>query len=82
MIYDKQKSVTILSSGLENGTRTSATWAWKDSEWTELSLSSYPPVRNTPNLAYDEQTQSVLMYAGQEGWSSGGIYHYDTWILE
>ena len=82
MVFDKNRGAAVLTCGIENNSRSNDVWVWYDEEWSQQTTSSLLPVRNTPNLAYDDQNGNIILYAGQEGWSNGGVYHNDTWILE
>jgi hypothetical protein len=50
-------------------------------DWELLSLMGVPPARNSGMLAYDEFNEEIVLFAGQSGWSSGGIFFSDTWVL-
>ena len=83
MVFDKANGAAVLTCGFDdNGNRSNDVWVWFDNEWSVQTTSNSLPVRNTPNLAYDDQNENIVLYAGQQGWSGGGVYYYDTWILE
>jgi len=82
MAYYPAVQTTILFAGLDTtGTRSDQTWAWDGSDWELLTLSGTPPARNSPLLAYDELNEEMVLFGGQSGWSSGGIFLSDTWVL-
>jgi len=82
MAYHLAVQTTILFAGLDTtGARSDQTWAWDGSDWELLTLSGTPPARNSPLLAYDELNEEMVLFGGQSGWSSGGIFLSDTWVL-
>lgn len=79
--YDKARAQVILF-GDRNGSPISETWEWSASTgWKQLDPSHSPPGRADASMAYDEATQSIVLYGG-ELVGAAAIALTDTWTWD
>jgi N-acetylneuraminic acid mutarotase len=86
MAYDSESEKIIQFGGVpRNGEASNQTWAYDYTEntWTERDPNETPGMRGAHVMAYDSESDVVIMHGGYlaKGWNDEGIYiHYnDTW---
>jgi hypothetical protein len=60
------------------------TWTWNGTTWQQLKGSGAPPPRAFASLAYDEDSQLLVLFGGNGGGIQGGLRTLvpnDTWVL-
>jgi hypothetical protein len=83
MAYDPATSAVILYDSGElyaTGTLTNNTWEFSGGQWTELQVGTGPSPRSGAMLAWDNATQTIVMFGGFTCDNQGNCYnHADTW---
>ena len=79
MAYDSESDRVILFSGAQQGTEIDDTWAYdyNANNWTNLNPPSRPIGRTGHAMAYDEQSDRVILFGGYIGGSTGDTWAYD-----
>jgi N-acetylneuraminic acid mutarotase len=79
MAYDAQSDRVILFGGDGGSGPLGDTWAYDyhANTWTEMSPLTAPSVRSDAAMAYDAQTDQIIMFGGDSGGCLG-----DTWAYE
>lgn len=81
MAFDSQRGVVVLFGGIvEAGgvnIANNETWEWNGTDWTLVSTSG-PAPRSMAAMAYDEASQSVVLFGG----SDGTQVFDDTWAYD
>ncbi len=68
----------ILRFGGWNGEgRINESWAFRDSQWEQMTLSPAPEARNHSGLVWDEKNDRFVLYGGHDGKNIFG----DTWVF-
>jgi hypothetical protein len=71
--YDRARGVTVMFGGsgpLDD------TWEWNGTSWTSVSAALRPSPREGAMMAFDPNTQRLLLYGGV---SAGQVHNSDTW---
>ena len=81
MAYDSGSDRVILFSGSSAVGPLNDTWAYDfgANEWTNMTPASSPPVRSNHAMAYDSQSDRVILFGG--GDSATGFLN-DTWAYD
>lgn len=80
MAYDQAAHAAVLFGGTAGGAPLGDTWTWDGAHWLERSgLTASPSARLGAAMAYDDQTQQVILFGGQ-GPSGDGLD--DTWAWD
>lgn len=83
MAYDWADRYVVLFGGTANaassGGGLSDTWTFSGGQWTQLSPTTHPPVRDDFNFSYDQQGQYVLFFGGWQ--PNVGAAQADTWTF-
>src|SRR5439155_1078131 len=86
MAYDSQSDRVILFGGIGISGSGSAflpndTWAYdfNTNIWTNMTPASNPPARSYHAMAYDSQSDRVILFGGEAGASA---YFSDTWAYD
>jgi hypothetical protein len=90
LAYDDSRQALVLFGGELGGNcefscvQLGDTWTWNGTTWQQLQGAGAPPPRAFASLAYDEESQLLVLFGG----SGGGINGYlralvpnDTWVL-
>ncbi|MEE8199047.1 MAG: kelch repeat-containing protein [Thermoplasmata archaeon] len=87
MAYDSESDRVILFGGRLADANDDETWAYdfNSNTWTNMNPSVKPLARNYPTMAYDSESDRIVLFGGQtEGGLSGETWAYDyntdTWI--
>lgn len=83
MAYDEKEGKVLMFGG-ENGANKliNDTWLWDGSQqtWNEvLSLSTKPSVRKSAAMAYDPNSEQIVLFGGE---GNGGSLLGDTWLWD
>ena len=82
MAYDSQSDRMILFGGTDrNGPVVNQTWTYdfNNNTWTDMDPVSKPPARLSHALAYDSQSDRVILFGGS---TQGGLVLNDTWAYD
>lgn len=91
MVYDPAMGATILYGGGNYTTVFDETWAFsRATGWTRLAPAASPPPLQSPSLAYDATTETVVLFGGdlapvgQGGHASNATWTWDgvTWTQQ
>ncbi len=80
MEYDSLNDRIILVSGYPLSGVTSETWSYdyNTDTWTELSPAYGPTSRSNPSMAYDSESQVMVLFGGNTGTEPlDDVWHYD-----
>ena len=83
MVYDGESDVIIQYGGQQSGSRSAATWVYDYNRdtWTNMNPSPNPGPKIWHGLAYDSQSDRVILYGGE--WLEDETWAYDyntnTW---
>ena len=79
MAYDSESDRVILFSGAQQGSEIDDTWSYdyNANNWTNLNPPSRPIGRTGHAMAYDEQSDRVILFGGYIGGSTGDTWAYD-----
>jgi len=81
MVYDGHTQTTILFGGIPDvqGAETprNDTWSWDGTSWTQLHPAASPTPRIGATMAYDADTQTIILFGGST--VLGGAALADTW---
>ncbi|TMG20539.1 MAG: hypothetical protein E6H99_08320 [Chloroflexi bacterium] len=80
MAYDTARRVSVLFGGSPSSgsSNSSATWEWDGANWRQRALSSSPPARVWPAMAYDSARGRIVMFGGSG--ATGQLS--DTWEFD
>lgn len=80
MAYDIESDRVILFGGHDGTYYYGDTWAydWDTNTWTQMSPASWPNVRLSHAMAYDSESERVILYGGYDG----TYYYGDTWTYD
>src|SRR5437016_4651897 len=80
MAYDSQSDRVVSFGGLAGGRYGSDTWAYNfnTNTWTNMTPASNPPARSYHAMAYDSQSDRVILFGG----SGMGGSRDDTWAYD
>jgi len=88
MVYVPSIKKFILFGGVKQGNYLpedylNDTWAYDPSmnTWTNLNPANPPPGRESFAMAYNSQTNQIIIHGGWGGWSGNQIYS-DTWAYD
>ncbi len=86
MVYDTESDRVIMFAGLDTSTGFSKSFAFESTTWaydfntdTWTERASGPPARHGLRLAYDSESDKVILFAGKE---SDGPSLNDTWAYD
>ncbi len=82
LAYDSESDRTILFGGFtEVGGRNDETWSYdlNSNSWTEMNPTSIPPPRDTHAMAYDAESDRVILLGGDVG---GIVLSNRTWAYD
>ncbi len=82
--YDPHSQQLILFSGYYNDggdVYPSDTWSWSGTAWSQLNPTNHPDGRWEPSMAYDANSQKLVMFGGYIG-GTGGHMFGDTWLWD
>jgi N-acetylneuraminic acid mutarotase len=86
LAYDSESDRTILFSGWQSGSGGTLvhwvdTWTYEYSSntWTNMSPVVTPPGKLTPSMAYDSESDRVILFGGLD---DGGTYSGETWAYD
>jgi len=85
MVYDHAMGATLLYGGNTYNTLFGDTWAFsKATGWTQLTPAVSPPPLQGASLAYDEPTETVVLFGGALNHigQSGGTNSDETWTWD
>jgi hypothetical protein len=76
VVYDEAHKQLLALGAVDSD---SSTWAWNGATWQQL-VGLAPKRRFGASLTYDDARQRVVLFGGDEGWSSvPTVEHDDTW---
>jgi len=83
MAYDARDGYVVLFGGEDSyGGSLGGTWTYSGGHWSSLSkLTTYPGDRIFGAMAYDNSTQSVILYGGSTSDALGTGFYSDTWAF-
>src|SRR5207249_318598 len=83
MAYDSQSDRIILFGGWTGTQQSNDTWAYdfNANTWTDMAPATSPPGRYLHAMAYDSQSDRVILFGGDGGYNDTGAYEFDaeTW---
>ena len=81
MADDPADGVVVLfgGEGPHEGQLFNDTWEYAAGVWTNVTSTIAPPARFWASMSYDSQTDSVLLFGGNEGPTFTKEYSNDTW---
>jgi hypothetical protein len=80
MVYDAAQSQVVLFGGYLSNTapfRSSDTWVWNGTTWTQQSPATSPSARADHAMAYDAAQSNVVLFGG---FTDNGTTLGDTWV--
>jgi parallel beta-helix repeat protein len=79
MAYDSQSNRVILFGGSNQLENFNDTWAfnYEQNEWTNMNPSVAPSPRGDYGMAYDSQSDRVILFGGYAGYDSDETWSYD-----
>ncbi|MHA2303524.1 MAG: Kelch repeat-containing protein, partial [Candidatus Thorarchaeota archaeon] len=88
MVYDSKSDLIILFGGFNYSSALDYyeyddTWTYdvNSNTWTEMSPSVHPSARDDVAMAYDEESELVVLFGGYDPESYATFYsHNDTWV--
>jgi Astacin (Peptidase family M12A)/Galactose oxidase, central domain len=75
MVFDSFRNVGVLYGGDASGVRSSQTWEWNGTAWSQRNLANPPAARFYHAMAYDSVRHQTVMFGG----SLTGALNGDTW---
>lgn len=80
MVYDPAHNNIVLFGGTTGSSDLNDTWIWNGSTWTLANPATSPPGRrfDSQGMAYDPNTQTVVMFGGIDYTSN--VFYNDTWV--
>ncbi len=91
LAYDKQSDRTIWFYGVNDtyDNPSSETWAYdlNSNSWTKMEKKATPPPLVDPNMAYDAESDRIILFGGAEPYSvvhqgSGIAFRNETWAYD
>lgn len=83
IVYDTKRNRAILFGGASAWTGKqyiyeNDTWIWDGKDWSKIDTPVAPPARSNHAMAYDEKTDTVVLFGGEN--QSGKLG--DTWVFD
>jgi hypothetical protein len=84
LVFDQRHHSILLYGGIgtvspDSIGALSDLWSWDGSTWTQLHPKHMPPARASASVAYDETTNSVVLFGGETG-DRAPVAMNDTWL--
>jgi len=81
MVYDSKSDRILLYGGYSSGSPLSDMWAYNynTDTWTQISLKSYPVAKYSYGMAYDSESDKVILFGG---YSLSGTILDQTWAYD
>ncbi|MFX0042062.1 MAG: Kelch repeat-containing protein [Candidatus Hodarchaeota archaeon] len=86
IIYDSQYDMTVIFGGMKDFTPTGElndSWAYdfNTDTWTELFPINAPSPRRAHRMAYDSESEVIVLFGGMKGLSlSSATFYNETWV--
>ncbi len=81
--YDSRRGVVIVQGGFDGTGLSDQTWEWDGTSWTMHDGSVRPYDDIYPGVAFDENTDSMIMFGGADtGLTQPEGLAHDVWIYE
>jgi len=84
MVYDKDSDRIILFGGFSGDTIYDKTWTYdyNTNKWTDMNPSTHPSPRWGHRMAYEEESDRIILFGGSIGLPPNPVVLNDTWAYD
>lgn len=84
MMYDSASDRVVLFGGEVDGVGQNDTWTYNfnANEWTRMNPATAPSPRWGHRMAYDTQSDRIVLFGGHTSQGGSEVFLYDTWLYD